>query len=194
MAHYDREGFSPHRRCTDRVVHRCLPIRSSAISDQLSAKGAEGRKLPANGPDCKGSNRFCDPLQDPPSLRLGHDAISGSQGHPLGHQLFSLTADGLFWPTQRRRKPPAFQKVSERIRLVGPAPASAAGQGGDVDQASQDPEAEAVYDVVGIFYIAAGFGHEEAAGLPHAVPVDGEGLAGLIWSLLRPAEDASGVA
>src|SRR5215212_8260914 len=66
-----------------------------SISGQLSAKGAEGGKLSANGPDCKGSNRFCDPLQDPPSLRLGHDAISGSQGHLLGHQLFSLTADGL---------------------------------------------------------------------------------------------------
>src|SRR5918994_1926018 len=102
-------------------------------------------------------------------------------------------AESSLRPTQRCWRPPAVQKVFERIRLVDPAPARAAGQGGDVDQASHDPEAEAVYDVVGIFYFAAGSGHEEAAGLPHAVPVDGEGLARPVL-LLRPAEDASGVA
>src|SRR5215218_5447333 len=94
-------------------------------------------------------------------------------------------------PAQRCWGAPAFEEISQGVRLVRPASASAPGEGRKVDQASQDPEAEAVQNVVGIVNLPARSGHEEPPGLPNAVAVHGEGLAGCISGLRRPAEDAA---
>src|SRR5829696_7637199 len=92
-------------------------------------------------------------------------------------------------PAQRGRGSPALQQISERIWLVGPASAGAPGEGCEVDQASQDSEAEAVQHVVGIIDPPARPAHEEPLRLPHSVTINGEDLAGRISGLRRPAKD-----
>src|SRR5215208_4047062 len=100
----------------------------------------------------------------------------------------------LFRPAQLCWGAPAFEEILQRVRLVRPVAASAPGEGRKVDQASQDPEAEAVQHIVGIVDPPARTCHEEPHSLPNAVAVHGEGLAGGISSLRRPGEDATRVA
>src|SRR5215211_5644829 len=97
-------------------------------------------------------------------------------------------------PAKGGRGSPALQQILERIWLLGPASAGAPGEGCEVDQAPQDPEAEAVQHVVGIIDPPTRPGHEEPPGLPLSITIDGEDLAGRILGLRRPAEDAARVA
>src|ERR687898_833702 len=106
----------------------------------------------------------------------------------------NLVPEELSRPAQRRWGAPAFEEIPKGVRLVRPASASAPLEGRKVDQASQDPEAEAVQHVVGIVDPPARTCHEASSGLPHAVAVNGEYLAGYISGVRRPAEDAARVA
>src|ERR687898_2401267 len=106
----------------------------------------------------------------------------------------NLVPEELSRPAQRRWGAPAFEEIPKGVRLVRPASASAPLEGRKVDQASQDPEAEAVQHVVGIVDPPTRTCHEAPSGLPHAVAVNGEYLAGCISGVRRPAEDAARVA
>ena len=78
---------------------------------------------------------------------------------------------------------PPLPEATKSARSKGSrANASYLGQRSEIHEAPEYPQAEAVEYVVRVVYPPAGLRHEEALGLPHAVPVHGEVLAGLLSS------------
>src|SRR5918998_3305308 len=87
------------------------------------------------------------------------------------------------------------QEIWQSVRLVRPPLPHATGERRKVHEPPDHAQAEAVQHLVRVVHPPTSLCDEEPLRLPHAVPIYGEDLAGLLLlRLLRPAEDAARVA
>src|SRR5215207_11240859 len=86
------------------------------------------------------------------------------------------------------------QEIGQSIRFIRPSLSHLTGECRKVHEPPDYSQAETVQHLVRVVYPPAGLCDEETPGLPCAVPIHSEGLAGVLPRLLRPAEYATRIA
>jgi hypothetical protein len=86
------------------------------------------------------------------------------------------------------------QEIGQSIRLVRPSLSYLTGECRKVHEPPDYSQAETVQHLVRVVYPPTGLCDEESPSLLCAVPINGEGLAGILPRLLRPAEYAARIA